>query len=379
MDPESDRLTYEIEVLDARGAVVAAAAGIPSGPEETTWTVTSTLDENQLFTWSARASDGELSGPWGAPAAFRVDAVAEPPTAPVPLWPADGAVVEQRRPALVVENATSPDGLALTYTFELESVADGGSTTPVERVENVPEGPGTTTWTPSIDLADGAYQWRARAFDSRQTGPWSPTWRFDVLVDPPPAPPTGLRAVAGDARVRLDWNASPEPDVKGYRVYRSTTAGGPHAFVAAVAAPAFDDLGLTNGVTYHYVVTATDAHAESGPSNEAAARPEAPHALVAEVRYDPAVIRAECLLPGHQGHRGFGERLLWGGGRSRRRSCRRVLPARERLPRLAVRDDRAARRPRPGRDRGPVAPPPRIGGRGPRLPRHRGHRPRRPA
>ena len=61
-----------------------------------------------------------------------------------------------------------------------------------------------------------------------------------------------------------------------------------------------------------------------------------------------------------------------------RRSRRRVLPARERLPRLAVRDDRAARRPRPGRDRGPVAPPLRIGGRGPRLPRHRGHRPRRP-
>ena len=130
------------------------------------------------------------------------------------------------------------------------------------------------------------------------------TWRFEVLVDPPPAAPTGLRAVAGDARVRLDWNASPEPDVTGYRVYRSPTAGGPYAFVAAVAAPGFDDLGLTNGVTYYYVVTAIDARAESGPSNEAAARPEAPQALVAEVRYDPAVIRAECLLPaGRQGHR----------------------------------------------------------------------------
>jgi hypothetical protein len=199
----------------------------------------------------------------------------------------------------VVENATSPGGLPLTYTFELED-ASGPL---VERVEDVPETPQTTAWTPSDNLADGSYQWRARASDPQQDGPWSPTSHFDVLVDPPPAPPLNLQAVAGDARVRLDWNESPEPDVTGYRVYRSTSPGRDHAFVADVVAPGYDDLGLTNNVTYYYVVTALDARAESGFSNEAAARPEAPQALVAEVRYDPAVIRGECLLPGGGGHR----------------------------------------------------------------------------
>ena len=292
VDPEDDPLTYEIEVRDAADAVVVSATGIPSGLLETTWTVTQPLAENQAFTWWARASDGELQGPWSDRAAFRVDAVAEPPTAPVPLLPADGAVVEERRPSLVVETATSPDGLPLTYTFELED----GSGTPVERAEGIAEDPQTTAWTPSADLADGSYQWRARASDPRQPGPWSVTWRFDVLVDPPPAAPLGLRAVAGDARVRLDWNEVLEPDLTGYRVYRSTIAGGPYSLVATVATNGHDDLGLTNGVTYYYVVTATDARAESGFSNEAAARPEAPSALVAEVRYDPAVIRGECLL-----------------------------------------------------------------------------------
>ena len=260
-DPDGDALTYEIAVRDAAGAVVAAATGIASGADATAWTVTTALAENQAFTWSARASDAELQGPWSAPAAFRVDAVVEPPTAPVPLLPADGAVVEERRPALVVENATSPDGLALTYTFELEAVAADGSTSPVARVEGVAETEDTTAWTPPLDLADGDYPWRARASDARASGPWSATSRFAVLVDPPPAAPTGLRALAGDARVRLDWNASPEPDVNGYRVYRSTTAGGPHDLVAAVTAPGLDDLGLTNGLTYFYVVTATDARA----------------------------------------------------------------------------------------------------------------------
>jgi subtilase family serine protease len=299
VDPEGDPLTYEIEVRDASDAVVAGPAGIAPGAGETAWTVTTPLAEDQDFTWTARASDGELFGPWSAPAAFRVDAVAEPPTAPVPILPADGAVVEERRPSLVVENATSPGGLPLTYTFEIENA----SGTLVERAEGIAEGTDTTAWTPSADLADGSYQWRARASDPQQDGPWSSTSRFDVLVDPPPAPPVRLTAVAGDARVRLDWEASPEPDVTGYRVYRSTTAGGPYAFVAAAATNGHDDLGLTNGVTYYYVVTALDARAESDYSNEAAARPEAPQALVAEVRYDPAVIRGECLLPGGGGHR----------------------------------------------------------------------------
>jgi CARDB/FlgD Ig-like domain/WD40-like Beta Propeller Repeat len=296
IDPDGDPLTYEIEVRDAAGDVVAAAIRIPAGMDETSWTVAPALAEDESFTWTARASDGHLDGPWSEPAAFRVDAVVEPPTAPVPLQPAEGAIVEERRPALVVANATSPDHLALTYTFELEAVAADGSTTSVARPEAIPEGQGETEWTPSVDLADGQYQWRARASDPVQDGPWSATAHFEVLVDAPPAAPKDLRATAGDGRVHLDWNASPEPDVAGYKVYRSTVSGGPYGPIAAVVQPSFDDLGLTNGTTYDYVVTATDARQESPYSNEAAARPEASGVLVAEVRYDPATIFAECLL-----------------------------------------------------------------------------------
>jgi subtilase family serine protease/flagellar hook assembly protein FlgD len=300
-DPERDPLTYDFEVRDASGSVVAHAEGVPSGSLETTWTVTTALAEDEAFTWLARAFDEELFGDWSGPAAFRVNAVLEPPTAPEPLQPADGAVVEERRPALLVENATSREGLLLTYTFELEGVAPDGSTTPVERAEGVTEGPYTTSWMPSLDLADGRYQWRARASD-QQDGPWSATWRFEVLVDPPPAAPSDLIAVAGDARVQLEWKANTEDDLTGYRVYRSATAGGPYVLIAAVTSNQHDDLGLTNGVTYYYVVTATDAHSESEPSHEAAARPEAPEGLVAEVRYDPSVVGADCLLAADCSH-----------------------------------------------------------------------------
>jgi hypothetical protein len=301
-DPEGDPLTYELEVRDADGGIVAQSGPVPAGDEETSWTVPDPLAEDADFTWSARANDGDLFGPWSAPAAFRVNAVLEPPTAPVPLLPPDGAIVEESRPPLVVENATSPDHLVLVYAFELYVVGGSGATL-FEEAHDVPEGPETTAWTPSRDLADGAYEWRARASDPVHDGPWSATSRFEVLLDPPPTAPTGLQATPGDERVRLDWNPSPEADVTGYRVYRSTTSGGPYDLVGSTSGPGFDDLGLTNGVVYYYVVTALDARHESPPSDEAAARPEEPTTLEAEVDYIPSRLTAECLLARGGGHR----------------------------------------------------------------------------
>jgi hypothetical protein len=129
--------------------------------------------------------------------------------------------VTVRRPDLVVSNASSPEGLALTYTFELYRVEAGGPVL-VDQAAGVPEGPSQTTWTPSVDLADGAYSWRARAVDTLpQPGPWMDSAHFTVAVDVAPAPPIGLAATPGDGQVALQWNASPEPDVVGYRVYRA--------------------------------------------------------------------------------------------------------------------------------------------------------------
>jgi hypothetical protein len=301
-DPEDDPLHYSFVVRDSSGDPVTQSPPVPSGEEETSWTVTDPLAEDANFFWMAQASDGDLTGPWSAPAAFRVDVVQEPPSAPVPVLPADGAVVEETRPTLVVENAASPEGLALVYTFELYAVS-GGVPTLLGEAHDVPEEPDTTAWTPSIDLSDGSYEWRARASDPVQDGPWSATSRFEVQLDPPPAAPTGLQATPGDGRVWLDWNASPEDDVTGYHVYRATTSGGPYDFVGTTVLPELDDGGLTNSVVYYYVVTALDARQESLPSQEAAARPEAPAVLVAEVRYEPSSLTAECLLARGGGHR----------------------------------------------------------------------------
>jgi hypothetical protein len=92
----------------------------------------------------------------------------------------------------------------------------------------------------------------------------------------PPAPPTGLGATAGNASVALAWNANTEPDLAGYRVYRSTSSGGGYSDIGGglISGTSFDDTGLTNGTTYYYVVRAQDTSGNvSGDSNEANATP----------------------------------------------------------------------------------------------------------
>jgi len=105
------------------------------------------------------------------------------------------------------------------------------------------------------------------AFDAVDTGGGGDTT--------PPAPPTGLSATAGDASVSLDWNDNGEPDFDSYRVLRSTTSGTGYGEIASgITASAYVDNGVTNGVTYYYVVRAEDTSGNvSGNSNEASATP----------------------------------------------------------------------------------------------------------
>jgi choice-of-anchor B domain-containing protein len=97
---------------------------------------------------------------------------------------------------------------------------------------------------------------------------------FIFRVDPValPGAPTGLVATAGNTTVDLDWTAA--AGATGYSVHRSTTGGGPYAPIAThLVGTAFTDTGLTNGTTYYYVTSATNAEGESADSNEASATP----------------------------------------------------------------------------------------------------------
>ncbi len=91
----------------------------------------------------------------------------------------------------------------------------------------------------------------------------------------PPAAPTGLSALAGNAQVSLSWTAV--NGATSYSLHRSTISGGSYTTIATgVMATSYLNTGLTNGVTYYYVVTALSTSGESPNSNQASATPTAP-------------------------------------------------------------------------------------------------------
>ncbi|MHC4600225.1 MAG: hypothetical protein ACYS47_14585 [Planctomycetota bacterium] len=92
--------------------------------------------------------------------------------------------------------------------------------------------------------------------------------------DPDPAlVPVNLGAIPGDGTVTLHWNA--QAGGPKYHLYWSTVPGVQPSTGTKIAdvVPPHVHSSLTNGVTYHYVVTAEDGAGETGPSSEARATP----------------------------------------------------------------------------------------------------------
>jgi fibronectin type 3 domain-containing protein len=76
--------------------------------------------------------------------------------------------------------------------------------------------------------------------------------------------------------VALSWNAS--TGATAYNLQRSTVNGSGYANVVTQAGTSYTNTGLTNGTTYYYVVSATNAGGTSANSTQASATPVAPPA-----------------------------------------------------------------------------------------------------
>lgn len=110
-----------------------------------------------------------------------------------------------------------------------------------------------------------------------------------VYVEPVESP-KGLSATPGNGMIKLDWIAA--EGASTYSVKRGTADGGPYETIAeGITDVSYIDATVQNDNTYYYVVTASGATGESGPSNQAtvtpstaAVKPEAPEALNASAR-----------------------------------------------------------------------------------------------
>jgi hypothetical protein len=93
----------------------------------------------------------------------------------------------------------------------------------------------------------------------------------------PPASPLALEAAVipatgqAPAYVELSWGISPEPDLAGYRIYRSDleVAPGERLNTELLPSPAFRDISVTSGKQYFYRVSAVDRAGNESPASSA--------------------------------------------------------------------------------------------------------------
>src|SRR2546422_7130341 len=100
-----------------------------------------------------------------------------------------------------------------------------------------------------------------------------------LVVNGPPSAPISLAAAAGNAQVVLTWQAPASNGgsaITSYKVYRGTTAGSETLLTTLGNVLTYTDSAVTNGQTYFYQVTATNALGESAKSSEVSAIPNAP-------------------------------------------------------------------------------------------------------
>lgn len=163
---------------------------------------------------------------------------------------------------------------ALSYNVKWASVSGGPYTTIAESVN-------TTNYSSTGLNSATTYYYVVSAVNGSGVSADSVEASAMTLAAPPPAP-TGLTAILGANQVTLSWTASPA--ATSYNVKRATTSGGPYTTVASgVTSTNYTNTGLTNGVTYYYVVSASNAIGTGADSSEVSVTPST---LVVQLKFD---------------------------------------------------------------------------------------------
>ena len=184
-------------------------------------------------------------------------------TAPTVATPAAAGAVSNNACTVSVLGADATGGEGnLIYTWELLGIPPA----PVSLSTN---GVNAARTVVASFSASGVYYFRVTITD--QGGLSVPSALVSVGVGA--LVPLGLMAVAGNGSATLSW--LPTPSATNYIVKRATAGGGPYENRTRSTNTTYVDSGVTNGVTYYYVVSALSAAGESMNSAEVHATPSA--------------------------------------------------------------------------------------------------------
>jgi hypothetical protein len=182
------------------------------------------------------------------------------------LTPQNGTYFSYRSATSVSSSGSSSSGSA---PYWLKLVRSGNTLTGYR-------GPNPSNWTQisttTIPMAANVFVGLALTARNNLLVSTAVFDNVSVSCQLPPAP-VSLTATAGDVQVALEWSA-----VTGANTYilkRSTTNNGPYTVIATgLSGTNYLDAGVTNGVTYYYVVSTFNLNGEGTNSAQASATPQ---------------------------------------------------------------------------------------------------------
>ncbi|HLS32585.1 MAG TPA: fibronectin type III domain-containing protein, partial [Brevibacterium sp.] len=163
--------------------------------------------------------------------------------------------------------------------FTIERAVDEGEFEPLGEIPQLRTGRELQNFVDHTVENGRRYRYRVRAIDlaGRRSEP-SAAVTVEPFDDRAPSTPRSLVTEPGEGRVRLAWRISPEPNVVGYHVERSTGLDQPFTRLTEALVPLMSpiwlDQSVRGGTQYFYrIVAVNDQGAESRPSNPIAAVP----------------------------------------------------------------------------------------------------------
>lgn len=130
----------------------------------------------------------------------------------------------------------------------------------------------------------------------------------------PPGRPAGLAVNAYNIEspvIRLFWSANTETDLRGYNIYRGTTAGTVTQLIDSTLNIFYDDTTIEIDTVYYYKITAYDRGGEESaptdPESDAALSPPEPTAPIGGVSVDAPPIFAWAKVPNAEQYKVFAQ------------------------------------------------------------------------
>ena len=112
--------------------------------------------------------------------------------------------------------------------------------------------------------------------DTGNTTQWVDAVGTVTLKTTPPDKPAFLKTIGRTALVLLSWGKSNDPDLAGYRLYRSRTPLSGYEEIARTEVTEYRDQGLINGERYYFQVSAVDLAGNESDKVQGQGMPVAP-------------------------------------------------------------------------------------------------------